>query len=352
MTILITIAILGAIFYLLAILTEEYFVPAIDKLAHKMRLSSDAAGATLLAMGSSAPEFFTSLFAVLGLAGGGHADVGAGTIVGSAIFNVLVIVGVAATFRAVTLQWKPVIRDIGFYIITILMLLWSFWDGKIELYEAVLFVIMYCVYVFFAVNWRKWLKYKETPAPQQGIDDTRTNPIHKTISRAIGWIIPNPAKHPRLYVATFLLSIGAIAGLSWVLVEQIILLANTLDINPTFLALTVLAAGTSIPDLIGSIVVAKQGRGDMAVSNAIGSNVFDILFGLGLPWVIVLALQPHQSISVSTDNLLASIFLLFATVVAILFLLVIRNWKIGHRSGLILIGLYIAYCIYIATTVA
>ena len=73
---------------MLAIVTEDYFVPAIDKIAHKLRLSSDASGATLLAAGSSAPEFFTSLFAVLGLAGA-HADVGAGTIVGSAIFNIL-----------------------------------------------------------------------------------------------------------------------------------------------------------------------------------------------------------------------------------------------------------------------
>lgn len=351
MNILIAVIVLVIIFYLLAILAEEFLVPSIDRIAKKLKLSSDAAGATLLAMGSSSPEFFTSLFAVIGTTNGNQANVGAGTIVGSAIFNVLVIVGASALFKAVKLQWKPVIRDLGFYIITILMLLASFWDGKIELYESVAFVAMYIFYVFIAINWRKWLHYQEVPAPEEGIDDSNTNPAHRMVSRALSLIMPNPNRHPKLYLVTFTLSILAIAALSWVVVEQIISLADALSINPTFLALTVLAAGTSIPDLIGSIVVAKQGRGDMAVSNAIGSNVFDILFGLGFPWLIVLAFQSQHTITVGTENLLSSIFLLFATVIAILFLLVVRNWRIGHRSGYILIGLYAAYCVYMAFTI-
>lgn len=133
------------------------------------------------------------------------------------------------------------------------------------------------------------------------------------------------------------------------LVEQLLKAADILSINPTFLALTVLAAGTSLPDLMGSIIVARQGRGDMAVSNAIGSNIFDVLFGLGAPWFVYMLIN-GGSISVSNDNLAASIFLLLATVVAIVFLLVVRKWKIGHRSGLLLILLYAAYVIYIVVT--
>lgn len=350
MSLVLAILIILAAFYVLAIVSEEFFVPAIDIMARKLRLSSDAAGATLLAIGSSAPEFFTSLFAVLGLAGSGHADVGAGTIVGSAIFNVLVIVGAAATFKAVVLQWKPVIRDLVFYVLTILGLLAVFWDGQIVLYEAIGFVALYAVYVFLTVNWRRWLKYDEVPIPDVEEPEPR-NRLHVGVHKLTALVVPDPAKKPKLYGVTFLVSILAIAGLSWVLVQQIVVLGDSLGISPTFLALTVLAAGTSIPDLIGSIVVAKQGRGDMAVSNAIGSNIFDVLFGLGLPWVIAL-LFLSSSISVGTENLIASVFLLFATVVAIIFLLVVRNWRIGHKSGLLLIGLYIAYCAYIALTVA
>ena len=350
MHLILSLIILTLSFYVLAILTEEFFVPAIDKLATKLKLSSDASGATLLAMGSSAPEFFTSLFAILGIVGSGQEDIGAGTIVGSAIFNVLVIIGAAATFKAVKLQWKPVLRDLVFYILTILLLLVSFSDGKIVLFEALSFVAMYAIYVVSVVNWRKWFKYDEVPPPPE-TEYTNKNKLQNATYKTISLIIPSPSKKPKLYLTTFMLSILAIAGISWLLVEQVIFIADTAGINSTFLALTVLAAGTSIPDLIGSIVVAKQGRGDMAVSNAIGSNVFDILFGLGFPWVLALIFI-SDSIAVGTANLTASVILLFATVVATLFLLVMRNWKIGHKSGLLLIGMYIAYCVYIALTVA
>ena len=134
------------------------------------------------------------------------------------------------------------------------------------------------------------------------------------------------------------------------MIDQVLVIADVLNINATFLALTVLAAGTSIPDLLGSLVVAKQGRGDMAVSNAVGSNIFDILFALGFPWLIVLLFKTDEII-VSTENLSASIFLLFATVVATLFLLIARKWRLGRYSGIFLIGLYVAYCVYLVITI-
>lgn len=89
----------------------------------------------------------------------------------------------------------------------------------------------------------------------------------------------------------------------------------------------------------------------MAVSNAIGSTIFDILFCLGLPWLIVITLK-GEAITVGTENLFASVMLLFATVVSLMFMLIIRNWKIGHKAGLLLIGLYLAYAIYTILTVA
>lgn len=344
MTLLIAVALLLLAFYALAVLTEDYFVPAIDVIAHKLKLSSDASGATLLAMGSSAPEFFTALIAVLGLAGSEQPDVGAGTIVGSALFNVLVIIGVTALFKAVKLQWKPILRDLVFYAITILMLLWSFWDGRIVLVEAGVFVLVYLVYVHLAVNWRRWFKYEEVPSPETGQKVHRHN-LNTFFHRGIGLVIPDPRRKPQLYLIIFALSIAGIAGLSWLLVEQVLVIADVFAINATFLALTVLAIGTSVPDLVSSIVVAKQGRGDMAVSNAIGSNIFNVLFGLGVPWLIALAIH-GGSIKVGTENLAASVYLLFATVLATLTLLILRKWHIGRASGLFMIGLYIAYCAY------
>lgn len=351
MTLFLAIIAIFASLYLLAVLTEDFFIPAIDRVAQKLRMSSDAAGATLLAAGSSAPEFFTAIIAVFGLTGGGDtADVGTGAIVGSAVFNVLVIVGAAALYKAVKLQWQPVIRDMIFYIFTIVMLLVAFSDGKIVLFEAVSFVLVYGIYVWTVMKWRKWLKYDDVVI-QEEIDTKVRKGLGMASYRLLNFVIPDPRLKPKLYIISFLLAIAGIGALSFVLVDQVIVIADLLHINPTFLALTVVAAGTSVPDMIGSMVVAKQGRGDMAVSNAVGSNVFNILFGLGIPWLLVL-LFSKDSVAVGTANLTSSVLLLLATVIAIIFLLVVRKWRIGQKSGLALIALYIAYCIYVAITVA
>jgi len=351
MSLLVAIIAILAALYMLAVLTEDFFIPAIDRIAQRLRMSSDAAGATLLAAGSSAPEFFTALIAVFGLAGGGDtADVGTGTIVGSAVFNILVIIGAAALYKAVKLQWQPVVRDMIFYILTIIMLLLAFSDGKIVLLEAISFVLVYGVYVWTVMKWRKWLKYDDV-AIQEEVDAKIRKGLGMALYKLLNVVIPDPRLKPKLYVASFLLAIAGIGALSFILVDQVIVIAGLLHINPTFLALTVVAAGTSVPDMIGSMVVAKQGRGDMAVSNAVGSNVFNILFGLGIPWLLVL-LFSKDSVVVGTANLTSSVLLLLATVIAIIFLLVVRKWRIGQKSGLVLIALYIAYCIYVAFTVA
>lgn len=332
------------LFYLLAIVCDEFFVPSIDVLSEKMKLPSDVAGATLLAMGSSAPELFASTIAIFGLAGA-SADVGSGTIVGSAIFNILIIIGVSALFKSVILQWKPVIRDLSFYVLTILLLLFAFRDGTITLIEAIMFVGLYAIYIYATINWKKWFDYKDIKISED-FEAIKPKGFTLKVRKTIGYIIPDVKKKPNQYIATFVLSIVAIAIASYFLVEQLIHAADILSINPTFLALTVLAAGTSLPDLISSIIVAKQGRGDMAVANAIGSNIFDILFALGVPWLAYILIN-GGNIEVSNENLSSSIILLFATVVAIIALLVIRKWRIGSRSGFLLIALYIAYVIYI-----
>ncbi len=133
--------------------------------------------------------------------------------------------------------------------------------------------------------------------------------------------------------------------MSWILVEAAIGLAHELNVPDVIVALTVLAAGTSVPDLLSSLIVAKKGRGDMAVSNAVGSNTFDILIGLGFPWLLYI-LWKGENIVVGTENLTASIFLLLFTVVALLFLLILRKFKIGRKSGYILIALYVGYILY------
>ncbi len=333
-------------FYLLARICDEYFVPSLDKIAEKLKMSSDVAGATLMAVGSSAPELFVSIIALI--KPGDHASLGMGTIIGSALFNVLVIVGAAAVIKKATLMWQPVIRDTLFYALSILVLLFAFRDGQIVLYEALLFVGMYVFYVIAVMNWKKILHYEDVDIIEEleeGGEKSEKRSKFRFLTSPLNKVIDIFFPNEKHYNWVFTISITMIAALSWVLVESAVGIAHILNVPASIVALTILAAGTSIPDLMSSLIVAKQGRGGMAISNAIGSNIFDILFGLGVPWVLIMAIKKEQ-IHVSTENLWSSVILLFATVLVILFLLVLRKWKIGHRAGWFLIVLYVLYLLW------
>ena len=352
--IIIWILILLLIFYLLAKICDEFFVESLDFIIERLKLSPDVAGATFMAIGSSAPELFTSIAALSKV---NAESVGAGTIVGSAIFNILMIVGASATVATAYLHWKPVIRDLLFYIMSIGILLFTFWDGIITLYEAWIFIGGYALYLFILAFWGKWIKkpneikgkdmLHETEATVEKIEHKLESkgPLKyfaKGIDIFFLKIFPDLKKNPQYYMLTFLIAILFIAGLSWIMVEVAVILAESLNISETIIALTILAGGTSIPDMISSVIVAKQGRGGMAISNAVGSNTFDILIGLGMPWLVFI-LWKKENVHVGTDNLLSSIWLLFATVVTLLFVLIIQKFKIGKYSGFFLIGLYVLY---------
>lgn len=342
MSLILSFIILLISFYLLARVCDKYFIEALDKIAKELKMSSDAAGATLMAIGSSAPELFVSAIALL--KPGNHGAIGAGTIVGSALFNILIIVGATAIVRKAVLSWQPVIRDTIFYVLSIVLLIIVFRDGQIVFNEAIFFIILYLVYIVAIIKWRKILPYKDIDIIPEVSGDTKNNKKNKfgKFVKPLDFILDKLFPSVQHYYLIFFISIAIIAGLSWVLVESVINISHILHIPEAIIALTVLAAGTSVPDLISSIIVAKQGRGGMAISNAIGSNIFDILIGLGLPWFIMLSIS-EKVIPVSTENLLSSIILLFATVLVIFFLLLVRKWKIGYKAGWFLIILYVIY---------
>lgn len=326
-----------ACFVLLARVVDLFFISSLDKISKDLKLSSDAAGATLMAVGSSAPELFVALFAVL--KPGDHQVIGIGSIVGSAIFNLLVIIGAVTLVKKTKLTWQPVIRDLLFYAVSVLLLVWFIWDGSFTINEAAIFLGIYVVYVFAAIYWRKILPYNDMEIDKKERVHGENNKITKPLDRILTFIFPSP-KH---YYLNFIFSILIIAALSYVLVEVAVLSAHILDIPEAIIALTVLAVGTSIPDLFSSIIVARQGRGDMAVSNAVGSNIFDILVGLGLPFIIVLAIS-GGSISTGGD-LKSSALILFASVILLFVLLLFSKWKVGKFTGILLIGLYIFYVV-------
>jgi len=340
--ILLLILVMLFVFYLMAEVCDKYFVASLEKISKRLKLSPEAAGATFMAAGSSAPELFVSLMALFKP---GEEAMGAGTIVGSAIFNILVITGASLVVRQAFVIWQPLMRDLMFYALSIILLLFTFNDGIVSFFEVLSFLILYAVYIIAVVNWKKIFKY-EDDGPMEILEQTLEEKGWKKFFAPVDWIIKLTFPKPEKYILVFSISIIWIIGLSWVLVESAVISAHILGIPSVIIGLTVLAAGTFIPDLLSSMIVAKKGQSGMAISNGIGSNIFDILFGLGLPWAIAYIFL-GQKITVATENLYHSIILLFATVIVIAFLFIIRRWKVGKYSGYFLISLYLIYLTWV-----
>ncbi len=264
--------------------------------------------------------------------------IGIGSIVGSAIFNLLVIIGAAALIRTAKLTWQPVFRDLLFYTAAVGLLLWFILDGEFTIPEALIFLAIYIIYVAAVIFLKKILPYAEGEHHIPESQNFGKKGIWGIPDRALKFLFPNE-KH---YYRVFFFSILFIAGLSWALVELAVIFSEALNIPEAVIALTVLAIGTSVPDLFSSMIVARQGRGGMAVSNAIGSNIFDILVGLGLPLLIFMLIH-GGSINSGNSDFTGSAILLFASVILLSLLLVVSKWKIGKVSGLILLGLYVFY---------
>lgn len=336
--------------YLLAIITDEFFIVSLDETARRLKMPSDVAGASLMAAGSSAPELFIALMAVY--LGGAHSDVGIGTIVGSAIFNILVITGAAAVIAGkMHMNQGAVERDIIFYMGSIAILLFVFWDGSITLVEILMMLGAYVGYL--GLLWY-WSRSNPEDAPVEKAVGGRhiktagqslLQRLNRLLTRLFGLVARDPEKQ---FVWAMLVSIAGIAALSWVLVESAVILAEALSLPPVIISLTVLAAGTSAPDLIASVDVARDGRGAMAVANAIGSNIFDVLVGLGLPWLLMfLFIEPD--ILVGTAGLIESVFLLSVTTI-ILYAFLYTQHQLTRREGGALLVVYVLYVVYVLLT--
>ena len=340
-------AILASVF-VLAVVTDKFFIPSLDEISRRLKLSDEVAGASLMAIGSSAPELAIALMALF-TDGGAHSDVGIGTIVGSAVFNILVITGVSAVVAGgLHIHIFAVGRDIVYYLISILYLGLVFFDGHVSLVEAVLGLVGYVVYMGLLIVW-KYLKVEEDdedetvppPTPQQQ-QVAGWHHLEGLVAAVLRWVIGAPERN---FVRAFVVSIALIVALSYVLVEATIVFSAGIGIPPVIVALTLLAAGTSAPDLIASVDVAREGRGGMAVANAVGSNTFDLLVGLALPWTIALSLLGLGGIDVGTGDLWTSNGILVATTLVLALFLTTKR-ELSRREGWTLLLLYAVFVLY------
>ncbi|XP_048841572.1 sodium/potassium/calcium exchanger 4 isoform X2 [Brienomyrus brachyistius] len=449
-------------FLALAVVCDDFFVTSLEKICEKLDLSEDVAGATFMAAGSSAPELFASIIGVFIT----HGDVGVGTIVGSAVFNILCIIGVCGIFagQVVMLTWWSVFRDSFYYTLSVVALIVFIYDEKIVWWESLILVVMYTGYIitmkfntslqnFFTGKSNKNVANGDTMRSEleEGNDDYDVKPSRtytrgsvvmvdeimsssppnfrfpeaglrvmitdhfapktrlrmasrliiterqKLVQSANGvesvvvvgklemengnvpedkpeesdlsspftipggvmnkvkWIIswpillllyftvPNCAK-PRwekFFMLTFILSTLWIAVFSYFMVWMVTIIGYTLGIPDVIMGITFLAAGTSVPDCIASLIVARQGLGDMAVSNTIGSNVFDILVGLGVPWALqTMAVSYGSEVRINSAGLVYSVVLLLGSVALTVSGIHVNKWKLDFKLGIYVLVLY------------
>ncbi|CAD6184411.1 unnamed protein product [Caenorhabditis auriculariae] len=471
-------------FVSLAIVCDEFFVPSLDVLTEKLSLSDDVAGATFMAAGGSAPEFFTSVIGVF-IA---QNNVGIGTIVGSATFNILCVLAFCTLFSKTVLDltWWPLFRDVSIYMIALAMLVFFFIDEQISWPEALamfLVYVLYCTIMKFNMQLERLVKGEEEILPELPIEPVeaqkldvhinrdgvsvtrpvdRMDSIRRRSSSSRRQSVPilhsgtmfrngimqlmnntldqlpedseeedssrrsNPATMTRnsdashlpatsaterrssqieeikslleekeeqpldmtwpdkwqkkltyvllapvlvpmwvtipdvrrttsrhLYPATFVISILWIAFFSYLMVWWANTIGETFVIPTEVIGLTILAAGTSIPDLITSVIVARKGLGDMAVSSSVGSNIFDVCVGLPVPWLLYFGMEffadPSRSpmpISVSSKGLLCSVGMLFIMLIVLVGAIFLSRWKMNKVFGIVMIISYVFFCIF------
>ncbi|XP_019872937.1 sodium/potassium/calcium exchanger 4-like [Aethina tumida] len=391
------------LFILLAIVCDDYFVPAIKNFCDALNMSEDIAGATFMATASSSPELFINCVGTFVTQG----DLGVGTIVGSAVFNILAVPACCGLFgnMVLDLEWWPISRDSFMYGLSVILLIVFLRDGKIFFNEALTLVVVYIGYILLmyfnkslrkgahslVAKFRRPKYYKEiidekhpllfkdkngnakgfetdileTELTLQDCEDLEEStkiwewPSEESTSSQIWWVLtwpisfilytvtPDCRKHPRLSAFTFIICIFWIGGTSYMVAWLITVVGDTLDIPDSVMGLTFLAAGTSVPEAVSSVIVTNQGFGSMGISSSIGSNTFDILLCLGLPWLIKTAFYPkvpgQHWIKINSSGLNYSALSLLSTLVLLYLSIALNKFKLDWKVGLICLLTYIGF---------
>lgn len=163
-------------------------------------------------------------------------------------------------------------------------------------------------------------------------------------------------KGEKYYLVTFFMSIAWIGGLCTAMVQAATWIGCILGIDPIVMGITLLAIGTSVPDALGSMIVARAGEADMAIANAVGSNVFDILLGLGFPWMLRGLINTNNenicddTFPVKKCGIELSVAILFGTLGLFFLVLILNKWKMNNKLGIVFLILYIIYIIWILLT--
>ncbi|MBF1632686.1 MAG: calcium/sodium antiporter [Prevotella sp.] len=281
--------------------------------AEKMKMPQIVIGLTIVAMGTSMPEFCVSLVSALK----GTTDLAVGNIVGSNIFNTLLIVGVSAWVAPMTILKSTVRKDIPFALFASVILLVMCLDGNISRLDAGILFVLFLVFMYVTLKGAK-TKDDDTTDKTDSIEDNK-KPMATWLS--IVWII---------------VGLVCLIGGSNLFVEGATKVAEHIGVSEAVIGLTIVAGGTSLPELATSVVSARKGNSGIAIGNVLGSNVFNILAILGVTGVITpMHLQGITMLDLS--------MMVFSTLLVWLFSF--TKYKIARWEGIVLTIVFIGYMV-------
>lgn len=261
MDIIINIGLLVAGFVML-IKGADWFVDGACGIAKRLGIPELVIGLTIVAMGTSAPEAAVSISAAFK----GSADITIGNIVGSNILNILIILGLTALVTSLSVATSTIRIEIPFVLATTLILMFMGKDGAVTFTDGIILWILFIVYLVYLFH----LSKADSGVEAEHVDEFQEEPM--TLLRAFILV---------------LFGIALIVLGSNIAVDGATDLARLFGLSERFIGLTIVALGTSLPELVTSISAARKGNADIAIGNIVGSNIFNILFVVGTSAIII-----------------------------------------------------------------
>ncbi|MDE6982750.1 MAG: calcium/sodium antiporter [Lachnospiraceae bacterium] len=286
----------------------DWFVSGASSFAQYFGIPQLVIGLTIVAMGTSAPEAAVSISAALK----GSADITIGNIVGSNILNILLILGISAAITPLTVSKSTLSYEIPFMTAVTFLLFFQGKDGEIKMLNGCVLLVFFLLYLFylFCIT-KKGSVSHEAPVKQQKLS-------HSLFAAGAGLT---------LIIFGSNVSVDAASGI-----------ARTLGMSERFIGLTIVALGTSLPELFTSLSAARKGNGDIAMGNIVGSNIFNILFVVGISaWI--------TPVPFSAEFLADTVTAAAAGI--LLWICSVRRQRLGRGSGVVMLIGYVLYFAWI-----
>lgn len=297
--------------FLLLVKGADWFIDGCSSIATRFSVPQIVIGLTIVAMGTSVPEAAVSINAAFK----GAEDIAVGNVIGSNILNIFIILGITSVIIPIVVGRTTLKYEIPFMIIiTILLVIMGINDNVISKVEGCILLIIFFLYLKYLFLLAKNGLEINTP-----IKENRDN-IWKII------------------LMNIVLGLIAVVAGSYISVDAAKDIAEYIGISERVIGLTIVALGTSLPELVTSYIAAKKGNADIAIGNILGSNIFNILFVIGVSAVVTPLVYEKQFIIDGGVAVLAGI---------LLFILAFKNKRLGRIGGIIFLSCYVIYLTYL-----